>query len=1435
MNKSKMKGFFAVIICLVFLMNTLSVNTAFISVGKIVASAEELADVAYLDESGQEQTVNTYTVVEADIDGNVTLATGFNVVNSNVTAVNLVSAPTGGASIILCDSCTFTTAGLAGTVSIYGQAAGSGKLISDGSATSVTGISGTVTINGGMITATGGGTKAGISGTVVINDGSVTATGGASGGAGIGGKGGSGGTNYGETANVTINGGTVTATGGRWNPGIGNGYSCAYMSGSVTINGGEVHATGGAYAAGIGTGQYGRGMNITINGGEVHAQGGSLGDGIGNGQAQAGQYYDDKLGTVIINGGNVDARGGQYGICGTNVTLNWTNLTDTIYAGSYHYTSSLNIQKDFIKQGTHTLVTAANLGNYTTICAYDGPYAYASFEDYDGSALTNPSAADFATQKLAAGGLVTRPADPQRSGLTFAGWFNNGTAFDFDTAVNTDITLTAHWTSDTAISYLDEDGITQTTTAYMPLSATANALTLKGGWYAVTSDIEISQRITINGDVHIILADGCTLTAPKGIEVEAMNFVSFYGQTAGTGKLVSMNPDAGNAAVGSNAYYTNAGSMTFNGGTFSLRGGMNGAAIGGGRSSGFSSITINGGNITAKGNPATTSNTAAGIGAGLDGDYGIITINGGTVNATSAGNAAAIGGAQNSTGITVNINGGNITANKSSAAYSHGIGGSHNGNGIIVNLNWTDYNNDSILASDFKASNFNFLKDFNLQGTGTKATAENMNGVTIIPRIGYDVHFVDADGITEIYAPVNVSTGYTVDRPADPIRPCNAFVSWRLNGVDYDFSTPVTSEITLRAHRIDYGTQSYIDENGDTQTCSDYTVLTTTSSPTLTDGWYAAPADLLYNQRFECDGEVNIILVDGVNFDLPRGITVEDDNILNIYGQSAMSGTLNISYPEDYHAGIGVSVTDDAGYININGGTLNINGGDAESAIGGGLEGDICFNGGIITTDTCAGASMLAPNGDGYTINLSWHNPTDSYSIGWYYKGTIIFEKDFFYSGYGVSARFVDETDLYNKTIVPARDFLEYYDEFGNRMACTSYTVLEDSDSAIVRMQTSGWYAVTDDTTINNRLSVAGRDTKLILCDYTTLTVKDMRLSSADCVCTIYGQEMNNGVLDATGRNTGKSSGYAGIGTTGGTVNIFGGDITAEGASNAAGIGGGTNLTDTGTINIARATVTATGGNNAAGIGGGYISSSSAGSKSGTITIDSGVVTATGGSGAAGIGSAYNCTVANDNFNVTINGGTVTATGGSRYTSQQGIQVLSAAGAGIGGGAVSSNTTCSGTIYINGGNITANGVSTSGGTKLSDGMGCGTNMLRKTGFAISLNWTSYSDSIYASSYTTGGVSLMRTFRLSGSYTQATASNINGVTILPFIAGDVNEDTELNSMDYAMLRAYVYCEADTPSDALDKFDYIDDDIIDGYDVVLLELFINGTYNLDGTPV
>ena len=196
-------------------------------------------------------------------------------------------------------------------------------------------------------------------------------------------------------------------------------------------------------------------------------------------------------------------------------------------------------------------------------------------------------------------------------------------------------------------------------------------------WYVVNSTTTISSRVTVTGDVRLILEDNCTLTVSGGIQVALGNSLTIYGQSVGetAGTLVAQTGISGDAGIGGNQY-ENGGAVTIHGGMVNA-GSSNGAGIGGGQVNGDGgTVTIYGGTVNA------SSSGSAGIGGGSDGAGGTVHIYGGTVTATSGGHGAGIGGGSDGAGGTVHIYGGTVTA--TSGGHGAGIGGGSGGAGGTV-------------------------------------------------------------------------------------------------------------------------------------------------------------------------------------------------------------------------------------------------------------------------------------------------------------------------------------------------------------------------------------------------------------------------------------------------------------------------------------------------------------------------------------------------------------------------------------------------------------------------------------------------------------------------------------------------------------------------------------------------------------------------------
>ena len=89
-----------------------------------------------------------------------------------------------------------------------------------------------------------------------------------------------------------------------------------------------------------------------------------------------------------------------------------------------------------------------------------------------------------------------------------------------------------------SVSYIDETSVEQTcdiATEVTENDTAWGASDSQEHWYVVTADapITIGQRVTVTGDVRLILEDGCNLTVNRGITVTGDNSLTIYAQSAG--------------------------------------------------------------------------------------------------------------------------------------------------------------------------------------------------------------------------------------------------------------------------------------------------------------------------------------------------------------------------------------------------------------------------------------------------------------------------------------------------------------------------------------------------------------------------------------------------------------------------------------------------------------------------------------------------------------------------------------------------------------------------------------------------------------------------------------------------------------------------------------------------------------------------------------
>lgn len=320
-------------------------------------------------------------------------------------------------------------------------------------------------------------------------------------------------------------------------------------------------------------------------------------------------------------------------------------------------------------------------------------------------------------------------------------------------------------------------------------------------------------------------------------------------------------------------------------------------------------------------------------------------------------------------------------------------------------------------------------------------------------------------------------------------------------------------------------------------------------------------------------------------------------------------------------------------------------------------------------------------------------------------------------------------------------------------------------------------YFVRGDITVEDRITINGSEdngesTYLILCDGAKLTAKKGIYVGEGKGLYIYAQSPDisaMGALEAVGETD--NAGIGGDDGDCGTIAIYGGNITAQGGHNAAGIGGGnggigTNISinggkvtaqggdyaagigggasgDAGNISIHGGNVTAEGGVRGAGIGGG------ASGNAGIISIHGGNVTAKGlgAQGGAGIGSGY---LGSSDGSITIEGGTVDATGGPNA-------------AGIGAGMYAVN--CD--ISIQGGNVTARGGN--GGAGIGSGYEGGGSTHETASYTPGrITITSGTVNAYGSTWGAGigggGKSKVGDINITGGEITATGGNTGGAGI-----------------------------------------------------------------------
>ncbi|MBQ3807268.1 MAG: InlB B-repeat-containing protein, partial [Kiritimatiellae bacterium] len=696
---------------------------------------------AYVDAGGNEMPAQLCTVIASDT---TTLATGWYVAKGEVPISESVTV-SGDVNLILADGAHLEVTVASGSKSalnvasgnsltIYAQANGTGRLDATG---------------GGTISAGIGGNSAQVCGVITINGGRVIATGGTGIGSGYNFGDGDGGT-------VVINGGRVTATSAsEFSAGIGS-VKSSDNQGTLTV-GANVVVKAGASSTLTDSdiknpnGETSIPLTTIYRYYQVEKPGPTpLAQTTSAFAAYVGQAFEQSI-TGTISGGTapytftlksqtLSEKGLSYSdgvISGTPSATGTATVTVTVSdsaSGSDHqsadftYTVTITYPPKSItyvdsRDGT-TELTGLVPAQYTPGTAATLPatataptgYAFAGWyatKECTGDAVTSVATTETEDKTYYAkwtpilytityrdgastmSGLlpttytiestdITIPTPATKTGYEFVSWHTSSLLTPASVVTTIPHGSTGNKTFYSKWSlvpvnapYKDGNG----NTAYVsstPLETTSTSLST--GWYIATGSITIPSTVTVSGDVKLILEDGCSLTvngssSTAGINVPVGASLTIYAQANGTGLLTATSGSSSSAAgIGGNSGQA-CGTVTIYGGNITARSSYTyGAGIGGGQNGNCGMVTIYGGTVVAQAQYSTA--RGAGIGGGgsssssNNGSGGTVTIYGGTVTAESNRYGAGIGGGYYNGGATVTINGGTVTATGGSSTSS---------------------------------------------------------------------------------------------------------------------------------------------------------------------------------------------------------------------------------------------------------------------------------------------------------------------------------------------------------------------------------------------------------------------------------------------------------------------------------------------------------------------------------------------------------------------------------------------------------------------------------------------------------------------------------------------------------------------------------------------------------------------------------------------
>ena len=389
---------------------------------------------------------------------------------------------------------------------------------------------------------------------------------------------------------------------------------------------------------------------------------------------------------------------------------------------------------------------------------------------------------------LTAGEVLTAPQDPVREGYTFLGWFLGGEKYTFG-AVSENMTLEARWEIDTYTVTFDTAGGTAVSPETVAHGGTATApsdVTREGyyfvGWYLgdeeydfttpVTEDLTLVARWTLctynvtfdtaggSEAAPATVAHGARAQAPTGVTREGYDFLGWY---VGNAEYDFTTPVTGNITVTAKWQIK----------TFTVR-----------------FVKADGTTLTTEtvewGKSATAPEPPAAeeefLFFGWDKAFDCV-----------------------KSDLTVTA----VYTSKLTVTFVDETG-------ETLALRYVAKGKTVAAPDDITREGYHLLGWYvGETAYDFSATVEDHLTLTVKWEINrYRVTFDPAGG--DARDPQTVEHGKTATKPEDPTRAYYRFGGWLLNGEAYDFTTPVTGDITLKANWIVINYKVIFDSNGGT-------------------------------------------------------------------------------------------------------------------------------------------------------------------------------------------------------------------------------------------------------------------------------------------------------------------------------------------------------------------------------------------------------------------------------------------------------------------------------------------------------------------------------------------------------------------------------------------------------------------------------------------